>query len=168
MPVILYLVPSRTGITLDAEQCLYINSRSSNVIAVKDADGDFSRSSRRIAGIVGKMSVYCGNDDRILAYLSMGASGVISVVSNVFPHPVQEICLSFARGEMEKARRIQTALMPIITALFSRTNPMPVKELMAVLGRIYPYARPPLNLTESEGDRLKSIYLQVKEELDKI
>lgn len=132
LPVILYNVPSRTG--LDAPNGIIKRLFDSGAIAaVKEASGNISKTAELVSLCPG-LSVYSGNDDAILPNLSLGGRGVISVLSNLLPGEVQGLCTDFLEGRTEAAALRQARLYPLIRALFSSVNPIPVKYIMSRLG----------------------------------
>ncbi len=133
LPLILYNVPSRTGCNLLPSTCKEL-SKHPNIVAVKEASGNLSQVAD-IAQLCGEdFAIYSGNDDQIVPILSLGGKGVISVVANVLPKETHDICVSYFAGKSEESRRLQLKLLPLIRALFSEVNPIPVKEAMNLLG----------------------------------
>ena len=132
-PIIVYNVPSRTGVSI--QPATYQKLAQHPMIAgIKEANGDIS-SIVTTASLVGdSLSIYSGNDDQIVPVLSMGGSGVISVLSNVLPRKTVEICTRFWSGDVAGSAALQCELLPLIHALFSEVNPIPVKAAMAALG----------------------------------
>lgn len=157
LPVILYNVPSRTG--LDAPTDIIKRLFDSGAIAaVKEASGNISKTAELVSLCPG-LSVYSGNDDAILPVLSLGGKGVISVLSNLLPGEVQSICTDFAEGRAEKAALRQARLYPLIRALFSSVNPIPVKYLMSRLGLCRAEYRLPMTApTGSEKELLDRVF----------
>ena len=118
------------------------------IAGIKEANGDIS-SIVTTASLVGdSLSIYSGNDDQIVPILSMGGSGVISVLSNVLPRKTVEICTRFWNGDIAGSAALQCELLPLIHALFSEVNPIPVKAAMAALGFCEDYLRLPLTTME--------------------
>ena len=129
LPVILYNVPSRTGLSFTA-RTYQILSQHPNINGVKEASGDFSLLLDTLALCGEDWNVWSGNDDHTLPMLAMGAKGLISVVSNLVPGPMAELTHSYFRGDTAQARRIQLAYAPLTRALFSQVNPIPIKAAM--------------------------------------
>lgn len=129
LPVILYNVPSRTGLSFTA-RTYQILSQHPNINGVKEASGDFSLLLDTLALCGEDWNVWSGNDDHTLPMLAMGAKGLISVVSNLVPGPIAELTHSYFRGDTAQARRIQLAYAPLTRALFSQVNPIPIKAAM--------------------------------------
>lgn len=133
LPVIIYNVPSRTGldIPVSAYKCL---SRIPNIAGVKEASGDISKIAR-IRSICGNdFPIWSGNDDQIVPVIAMGGHGVISVLSNVFPAESKLMCDAALHGNIGAASELQCKLLPVIDALFSEVNPIPVKAAMREIG----------------------------------
>lgn len=147
--VILYNVPSRTGINIEPATIAEL-AKHPNIAAVKEANGNISKiveTSMLTAG--DDFVMYSGNDDQIVPIMSMGGQGVISVLSNVAPRQTVEICSSFFAGDIAKAAALQQKYLPLINALFCETNPIPVKAAMSALGWCENYVRLPLINMES-------------------
>ena len=133
IPSILYNVPGRTGCAIAPETVERL-ARHPNICGIKEASGDMSYA-MKIARCVGPdFAIYSGNDDQIVPLLSLGGKGVISVLSNVAPRQTHEICQLFFDGKVAESRQLQLQLLPLINALFSDVNPIPVKEAMNLLG----------------------------------
>ncbi|MDO4567064.1 MAG: 4-hydroxy-tetrahydrodipicolinate synthase [Oscillospiraceae bacterium] len=133
LPVILYSVPSRTGLSIAPETYLEL-SRVENIVAAKEASGDFTLISRAMQLCGDNLDFYSGNDDHTVALMSLGAKGLISVLSNVKPAEAQRMCSLALEGDFKGAARLQLEFMPLITALFSEVNPIPVKDACNLLG----------------------------------
>ena len=146
-PLVLYNVPSRTGV--DIAPGTYAALADHPMIgAIKEASGNLSKVAE-IAHLVGeKLDIYSGNDDQILPILSLGGSGVISVLSNPMPKATSRMCHAFFEGNIEEARKLQLDLLPLTNALFSEVNPIPVKAAMAAMGFCEDYLRLPLTPME--------------------
>lgn len=157
LPVILYNVPSRTG--LDAPVGIIKRLfEAGAVAAVKEASGNISKTAELISLCPG-ITVYSGNDDAILPTLSLGGKGVISVLSNLLPGEVQSLCTDFFEGRTESAAASQAKLYPLISALFSTTNPIPVKYLMSRLGLCRAEYRLPMTApTAGEKELLDRVF----------
>ena len=151
LPIILYNVPSRTGINIMPETA-YKLSKIENIVAIKEASGNLSQVAE-MANLCGdNLNIYSGNDDQILPVLSLGGIGVISVLSNVKPKFTHDMCYNFFNGKTKEATKMQVDAIPLIKALFSEVNPIPVKEALNILG--YNYGNPRLPLVPmSEGKR---------------
>ncbi len=143
VPVILYNVPSRTGVNIDSST-YKILSKHPMISGIKEASGNISALATTASLVAGDLDIYSGNDDEIVPIMSLGGKGVISVLSNVMPKRTVEICDKFFRGDVAGARDLQLELLPLIHALFSDVNPIPVKAAMAKMGFCRNYLRLPL------------------------
>lgn len=150
-PVILYNVPSRTGCNLLPKTCAVL-AEHPRIAAIKEASGDLSQVAELARLVEGKMDIYSGNDDQIVPILSLGGKGVISVLSNLLPAETQSICDRFLAGDVAGSRRMQLQYLPLIHALFSEVNPIPVKAAMAHMGYGENYLRLPLTPMEPENE----------------
>lgn len=148
-PIIVYSVASRTGCNINPRTCLEL-AEHPNISAIKEASGNISQIAD-IAALVGdKMDIYSGNDDQIVPVLSLGGKGVISVLSNVMPAAAVEICDRFFNNDIKGSAQLQLKLLPLIHALFSEVNPIPVKAAMSAMGFCDDYVRMPLTIMEEE------------------
>ena len=133
IPVIVYNVPSRTGLNIAPETALEL-SKHPLINGIKEASGNISQVAK-IAQLCGdELNIYSGNDDQVVPLLSLGGKGVISVVSNVKPELVHNCCKAFFDGDTAKARQLQLEMLPLADALFCEVNPIPVKYAMNLLG----------------------------------
>lgn len=149
-PVILYNVPSRTGVNIQPKTCLEL-SKHPNICAIKEASGNISQVAE-IASLVGNdLDIYSGNDDQIVPILSLGGKGVISVLSNPCPKIASDICKYYFEGNVKKSLELQLEYLPLINALFSEVNPIPVKAAMAAMGFCEDYLRLPLTPMEDSN-----------------
>lgn len=133
LPIILYNVPSRTGLSFTAET-YQILSQHPNINGIKEASGDFSLLTDTLALCGENLNIWSGNDDHTVPMMAMGAKGLISVVSNLDPEPMSEMTRWALLGNWEKARELQVKYTPLIRALFSQVNPVPVKAAMKLAG----------------------------------
>ena len=132
-PIILYNVPSRTGINIEPETYKEL-SLHPNIVATKEASGNLSLVAQ-IRYLCGdNLEIYSGNDDQIVPIMSLGGIGVISVLSNILPTATKDICHNYLRGNVQIASKMQTKYIGLIKALFSDVNPTPVKHAMNILG----------------------------------
>ncbi|MBR5817491.1 MAG: 4-hydroxy-tetrahydrodipicolinate synthase [Clostridia bacterium] len=129
-PIMLYNVPQRTGVCLSLGD-LEILSKEENIVAIKEA-GDSADRYTHIASLFPKIALYAGCDSQIYSILALGGLGVVSVVSNLFPRRVSELCKAFFAGETKRAREEQLSLLPFIDAMFSECNPAPIKYAMSL------------------------------------
>lgn len=153
-PIILYNVPSRTGINIEPATYLEL-AKHPMISAIKEANGDLSKIVETMSLVGDKLDLYSGNDDQILPLLSLGGSGVISVLSNVAPAKTREICTRYFEGDIEGSAEMQFELLPLTKALFSEVNPIPVKAAMAKMGFCENYLRLPLTtMDESNAEKM--------------
>lgn len=161
LPMIVYNVPGRTGMTLTADTALML-SLHPLIAGIKEASGDLALTSEIIAKTGGNLPVYCGNDDLVMPMMAMGAMGAVSVVSNVVPEQTRAItsdCLSY---QYVKAQEAQQSLLPLIRALFSQVSPIPVKAALSMMGLCEDVLRLPLTPMETpHRERLKSVLLRM-------
>ncbi len=150
IPAILYNVPSRTGVNISSETLAYLCNNVENIVGVKEAAGNAGATAMLMNLTDGKADVYSGNDDQIVPVLSLGGKGVISVLSNIAPRQTHDICELYFTGKLEESRRLQWRSMPLINALFSEVNPIPVKAAMNLMGKNVGTPRLPLTVMEPE------------------
>jgi 4-hydroxy-tetrahydrodipicolinate synthase len=149
LPIILYNIPSRTGVNIKPETYLELCSLD-QIVGVKEASGDFSQLAQIKALCKDRLDLYSGNDDQIVAVMSLGGKGVISVLSNLLPQAVHDICQSFLDGDIKKSRMLQLNYLKLINALFWDINPVPVKQAMNQMGIDVGPCRMPLWEMEQE------------------
>ena len=147
IPSILYNVPGRTGVTISPDSYFKL-SKHPRIVAAKEAGGDFTGilRTRKLCG--DDLAIYSGNDDQIVPILSLGGSGVISVLSNVAPRQTHMICQNYFDGKVDEASRLQVDFCDLIDALFCEVNPIPVKAAMKLLGWNVGQVRMPLSEIE--------------------
>ncbi|WP_054743970.1 4-hydroxy-tetrahydrodipicolinate synthase [Cellulosilyticum ruminicola] len=162
LPMILYSVPSRTGVNI-APQTAYELSKYDFVIGLKEATGNFSQIAK-IASLCGDtLPIYSGNDDQILPVLSLGGKGVISVLSNVAPKQTHDMVRLYLDGQREAALKLQLDLLPVINALFCEVNPIPVKAALNLIGWETGPCRLPLTNIEPQNEEvLKQALINAK------
>lgn len=148
-PLIVYNVPSRTGVNIEPATYLKL-AEHPMIAAVKEANSNISKIVETFALVGDQLDIYSGNDDQIVPLLSMGGAGVISVVSNLMPKATSQICHHYFEGRAAESVRLQCELMPLINALFSEVNPIPVKAAMAAMGYCEDYLRLPLTTMEDD------------------
>lgn len=133
VPIILYNVPSRTGVNIAPETYLEL-SKHPRIVATKEASGDLSAVAK-IKSLCGdNLTIYSGNDDQILPILSLGGKGVISVLSNVMPKETHDICNLYFEGKVKESSELQIKYLDLINALFIEVNPIPVKTALGLMG----------------------------------
>lgn len=133
VPVILYTVPHRTAVPIPVDTVLRL-SQIDNIVGIKDATGDLAYTLALRSVLPKDFAIYSGNDDVIVPLLSLGGDGVISVVANVCPREIHDMCQAFFDGDVERAKDIQVELFPLIDSLFVEVNPIPVKEALNQMG----------------------------------
>lgn len=143
IPIIVYNVPSRTGLNILPET-YYELSKIPNVVAIKEAGGNIAALAKTAALCKDNLYIYSGNDDEIVPILSLGGIGVISVLANVLPREAHEIVRLYLEGKTAESRDLQLKLLPLCNALFCEVNPIPVKAAMNLLGMQVGGYRPPL------------------------
>lgn len=142
-PIILYNVPSRTGVAIEPATYAALADHPM-IAAIKEANGDISKIVETAALVGDKLDIYSGNDDQIVPILACGGKGVISVLSNVVPKETVELCQKFFGGDVAGAMEMQKKYLPLIHALFCEVNPIPVKAAAAAMGFGEYYLRMPL------------------------
>ncbi len=146
-PLILYNVPSRTGVNIEPSTYDVLADHP-NITGIKEANGNIAKIVETAGIVKGRLDIWSGNDDQITPILAMGGAGVISVLSNVMPAETVEICTRFFNGDIEGSADLQCKLMPLVKALFCEVNPIPVKAAMAAMGYCENYVRLPLTTME--------------------
>lgn len=158
LPIILYSVPSRTGVNIEPKTCFEL-SKIENIVAIKEASGNLSQVAE-IAHLCGdSLAIYSGNDDQVLPVLSLGGIGVISVLSNVMPKYTHNMVQNFLEGNILEATKMQLEALPLIKALFSEVNPIPVKAALNILGYNFGIPRLPLTKMTQEKEKILKIEL---------
>lgn len=160
LPVILYNVPSRTGVNITPATYREL-AKHPNIVAAKEASGNISQIAQIAQACGDELDLYSGNDDQIVPLLSLGAKGVISVLSNIMPRETHDICRLFFEGKIAESRALQLKLLPLINALFSDVNPIPVKEAMNMMGWECGECRLPLvSMQPQAREHLRSLMLE--------
>lgn len=147
VPVILYDVPSRTGVAI-APETVAVLAEHPNIVALKAASGDISKIAKTAQLCGDKIDIYSGNDDQIIPVMSIGGKGCISVLSNLLPRETVKMSETFFSGDVKAAAKMQLDFIPLVDALFSEVNPIPVKAAMAKMGFCEDYLRLPLTPME--------------------
>lgn len=150
-PIMLYNVPSRTGVSLTLEEIGTLSDEE-NIVAIKEAD-DSAKRLTQIASLYPKIALYAGCDTQTFNVLSQGGLGVISVISNLIPSRVHKLCASYFEGDIKGAREEQLKLLPLIEAMFTECNPAPVKYALSLLGLCENSLRLPLSSVSEESKR---------------
>ena len=149
LPIILYNVPSRTGVAIEPKTVAAL-AEHPLIVGLKEANGDISKAVEVMALAGDKIDLYSGNDDQIVPLLSIGGKGVISVLSNLLPAETSRMCKLFFDGKVKEAAAEQLRLLALTKALFSEVNPIPVKAAMAAMGYCSENIRMPLTPMEEE------------------
>ena len=149
-PLILYNVPSRTGVSIEPATYAALADHP-NIQAIKEANGNISKIVETVALVGNKLDIYSGNDDQIVPVLACGGKGVISVLSNLLPSQTSLLCRRFLSGDVAGAMAMQTKYLSLINALFCEVNPIPVKAAMAAMGYCENYLRLPLTPMEEDN-----------------
>lgn len=160
LPIIVYNVPSRTGLNILPETYLEL-SKHPNIAAVKEASGNISAVAKTRALCGDELHIYSGNDDQIVPILSLGGLGVISVLANIMPQRAHDICSLYFKGDTKASAGLQVSLMELIDALFCEVNPVPVKTALNLMGFDVGGLRMPLfEMQEKNKDTLKKAMLR--------
>lgn len=157
VPVIIYNVPSRTGCNILPATVAKLTKEVPNIVGIKDATGNLAQAAQMMHLCDGNLELYSGEDGQVLPLLAIGGIGVISVLSNVAPRQTHDMVMEYLEGDRKKAMQIQLDAIPLINALFSEVNPIPVKAAMEILGMKAGKLRAPL--TEME-DANKAVLRQ--------
>ena len=152
-PLILYNIPSRTGVNIEPATYAALADHP-NIAGIKEANGNISKIVETAALVHGKLDIYSGDDNQIVPIMALGGRGCISVLSNLMPAQTREICTRFWSGDIAGAAELQYKYLPLINALFSEVNPIPVKAAMSAMGFCKDYLRLPL-IEMSEAPRAK-------------
>lgn len=163
IPLILYNVPSRTGVNILPETVLRL-SKIKNIQAIKEASSDISQIVKLASILPNNFYIYSGNDDQILPILSVGGKGVISVAANIFPNEIHNLCYSYFDDYISKAQEIQFKYLKLIKNLFSDVNPIPIKEAMNYLDfDVGPTRLPLSHMDREKSNQLKKSILKLYE-----
>lgn len=156
-PIVLYNVPSRTGLCIKPETCLAL-SQHPNICAIKEASGDISSVAKIAALCKDNLNIYSGNDDQIVPVLSLGGIGVISVFSNVCPSECHKIVKEYLEGNIIESQKLQLKYLELMNTLFCDVNPIPVKEAMNLMGYHSGNCRLPLDkLSQANQIHLENV-----------
>ena len=157
LPIIMYNVPSRTGVNILPKTCLEL-SKIKNIVAIKEASGDISQVAKIANLCKDDLTIYSGNDDQIIPVLSLGGKGVISVLSNIMPKYTHNMTKKYLEGDVEEAKKMQLEVSDLIEALFTEVNPIPVKYALNLMGYKFGIPRLPLiELTDENKEKLKEV-----------
>lgn len=144
VPIIMYNVPSRTGLNLLPETAVRIACECKNVVGIKEASGNIDQIAKLAKLGRNVLDIYSGNDDEVIPILALGGSGVISVLSNIAPQETHDMVMEYLEGNREKALEIQLKYLDVIHALFCEVNPIPVKTALNLIGKNAGVMRLPL------------------------
>lgn len=154
-PIIMYSVASRTGVNIAPETVASLVKNVDNIVGVKEASGNISQVAKIMNLTDGKVDLYSGNDDQIVPIMSLGGIGVISVLANVAPKETHDICAKYFAGDVKGSAALQLKALPLVDALFSEVNPIPVKKAMQLMGyEVGPLRMPLTELTEGNTEKL--------------
>ena len=161
IPILLYHIPGRTGVTMQPETIVKLCREVPNIVGVKEASGNISAISTMMALADGCVDLYSGNDDQIVPLLSLGGKGVISVLSNVAPRQAHDICRYYFEGDVKTSAKMQLEAIPLVKQLFCEVNPIPVKDAMNLMGLGVGECRLPLcSMAEGQLAALREILAQ--------
>lgn len=156
IPIILYNIASRTGVNIEPETIAKLANDCKNIVGVKEASGNLDQMSRIKALCPQTFALISGDDSLTLPILSIGGTGVISVVANIIPQDVADMAAAFEKGNITKARKLHYKMLPLVKAMFVETNPIPVKTAMGMMGMIEPSLRLPMcEMSEENKQKLK-------------
>lgn len=150
-PIILYNVPSRTGVNILPDTAARLGKDVDNIVALKEASGNITQVAEVIQKAEGAMDIYSGNDDQIVPILSLGGIGVISVLANVAPADTHAMVAEYLSGNVKQAAQLQLKYMELIQALFYEVNPIPVKKALELMGYATKTLRMPLTEMEERN-----------------
>ena len=154
-PIILYNVPSRTGVNITPIQLLEL-SKLKNIVAIKEASGNISQVAKMKALCKDNIDIYSGNDDQVVPIMALGGLGVISVLANIMPKAVHDMAITFLSGNTKKALQIQLDTLDIANKLFIETNPIPIKTALNLMGKdVGPFRLPLCDMDDKNLEMLK-------------
>ena len=133
LPIILYNVPGRTGCNIQPETVATLVRENENIVGLKEATGNMAQASKTMYLCDGKLDLYSGEDGLVVPLMAIGGIGVISVIANIAPQQTHDMCASYMAGDREKALELQMKSLPLVDALFSEVNPIPVKRALNCL-----------------------------------
>ena len=157
IPVILYNIPGRTGVTMQPETIVKLCREIPNIVGVKDATGNISMTAKLMSLADGCVDLYSGDDNQVVPLLALGGKGVISVLSNIAPRQTHDMCAKFFEGDVAGSCKMQLDAIPLVEALFSEVNPIPVKKAMNLMGlEAGPLRRPLTEMEEANAAKLEA------------
>lgn len=163
IPIIVYNVPSRTGVNILPDTVVRLAKACENIVAVKEASGNITQVADLLKRAAGCLDVYSGNDDQIVPILSLGGVGVISVLANIAPKDTHEMVMKYLEGNVIEAARLQLEYLDVIHALFCEVNPIPVKKALEFMGFATKTLRMPLTeMEEKAAINLKEKMIEIE------
>lgn len=163
IPIIMYNVPSRTGLNMQPDTAARLGKEFDNIVGMKEASGNISQAADLIKKADGCLDIYSGNDDQIVPILSLGGVGVISVLSNLAPKDTHDMVMEYLEADRQKAVKLQLKYLDVIHALFCEVNPIPIKKALEYLGFDTKVLRMPLTeMEETNALRLKKEMENIK------
>ena len=154
IPIILYNVPSRTGLNIEPKTVKELVEKNKNIKGIKEASGNINNV-LEIKELLGdKINVYSGNDDQIVPILSLGGVGVISVIANILPQETHDLVMNYLNGNIELSKKEQIKMLKLVKALFKETNPIPIKKALEKMNMINGYLREPLIELEEKHEKI--------------
>ncbi len=161
LPIIMYNVPSRTGLNMTAHTAAHLINSIDNIVGIKEASGNISQVAKIMSLTDGKADLYSGNDDQIVPVLALGGKGVISVLANIAPGDTHDICELHFNGDLTNSTKLQLKALDLIEQLFSEVNPIPVKKAMLYIG--YEVGDPRLPLLRLSDENSKKLLNAMKQ-----
>lgn len=154
-PIIMYSVASRTGVNIAPETAASLVKNVDNIVGIKEASGNIGQVAKIMNLTDGKIDLYSGNDDQIVPLMSLGGIGVISVLANVAPQQTHDICAKYLAGDVKESAKLQLKAIPLVDALFSEVNPIPVKKALNLMGmEVGPLRMPLTEMTDANAAKL--------------
>lgn len=155
LPIIMYNVPGRTGCNIMPETAATLFKNVENIVGIKEATGNVAQAARTMYLTDGKLDLYSGEDGIVVPLMAIGAVGVISVWSNIAPKDVHQMCVNYRNGNVEEAMKMQLKAQPLVDALFSEVNPIPVKKALNLMGKeVGPLRSPLTEMTDANAAKL--------------
>ena len=157
LPIIMYNVPGRTGCNIQPETAVKLAKEAENIVGIKAATGNMAQETKTMALAEGCLDMYSGEDGLIVPLMSIGAKGVISVLSNIAPQQTHDICAKFMAGDLKGSAQMQFEALPLIDALFCEVNPIPVKHALNLMGmEVGPLRMPLCPMEEANLEKLRT------------
>lgn len=157
LPIIMYNVPGRTGCNIQSETAVKLAKEAENIVGIKAATGNMAQETKTMALAEGCLDMYSGEDGLIVPLMSIGAKGVISVLSNIAPQQTHDICAKFMAGDLKGSAKMQFEALPLIDALFCEVNPIPVKHALNLMGmEVGPLRMPLCPMEEANLEKLRT------------